>query len=176
MKKIISTLFVLIIVLCSFCQNNSLTKSYIYKTYEEYKQDKPSAIVDHEKGDVIKYSFPAGMQTRLKTKSDDVVTIYKPGDIWGYKEKDVLYRQFSNYKQKDLDWEFKCYFKVIYNKEVVIYSVGHIGVLPTENDYTMYYYSVDLNSDIKPINEENLNSDFPDRPEVVKLIKDMSKD
>jgi len=175
MKKVFLTTVAMTIVLWSFCQNNSMTKSYIYKTHDEYKQDKPSVTLDHENGDLIKYSFPAGMQTRLKTKSDDIVTIYKPGDIWGYKEKDVLYRQFSNYKQKDLDWEFKCYFKVIYNNEVVIYSVGHIGALPSDSDYTMHYYSVDLNSDIKPINDENLNADFSDKPEIIKIIKEQTK-
>lgn len=169
--KIVIFLLFLAVSQVMFSQSDT-TKSYIYLTYDEYIQNKPSVILDHENGDVIKYSFPAGMQTRLKTKSDNIVKIYKPGEIWGYKEKGVLFRQFSNYKQKDLGWEFKCYFKVIYNKEVVIYSVGHIGnVAMAEDDYSLYYYSIDLNSDIKKMKDDNLNSDFSNKPEIIDLIK-----
>jgi hypothetical protein len=176
MKKVILTTLALTIVLWTFCQNNNMTKSFIYKTFDEFTQDKPSVTIDYEKGDIIKYSFPAGLQTRLKTKTDDVVTIYKPGDIWGYKEKGELYRHFSNYKQKDLGWEFKCYFKVIYNNEAVVYSVAHIrdALIMVESTYTVYYYSKDINSDIKNINDDNLNADFSDKPEIIKIIKKLT--
>ena len=61
---------------------------------------------------------------------------------------------------------------VIYNKEVVIYSVGHIGnVAMAEDDYSLYYYSIDLISDIKKVKDDNLNSDFSNKPEIIDLIK-----
>ena len=174
MKQLILTTAIILLVFGTFGQNKDMTKSYIFKTYAEYKQNKPSVTLDHEKGDKIKYSFPAGLQTRLKIKSDDSVTIYKPGDIWGYMEKGVLFRQFSNYKQKDLDWEFMCYFQVIYNKEIIVYEVQHSesGSYRGAKDYTLYYYSLDLNSDIKKINDENLNTDFRDKPEIIKMLNE----
>ncbi len=174
MKKVILTTVAIIIALGSFGQNKELNKSYIFKTYEEYQQNKPSVTLDHEKGDKLKYSFPAGLQTRLKTKSDDVVTIYKPGDIWGYDKKGVLYRQFANYKQKELGWEFKCYFRVVQQKDIVIYAVKHTeaGSYRGARNYTSYYYSLDLNSEIKKINEKNLQSDFKDKPELRNLLNE----
>ena len=174
MKKVSLTTVAILIGLASFGQNKELNKSYIFKTYEEYQQNKPSLTLDFKKGDKIKFAFPAGLQTRLKIKTDNSVTIYKPGGIWGYEKQGVLYRQFADYKQKDLGWEFKCYFRVIQQKEIVIYAVRHneAGSYRGARNYTSYYYSMDLNSEIKKINEKNLQSDFKNKPELMNILNE----
>lgn len=158
----------------ALCQNLDTTKSFIYKSYDLYLTEKPSVTLDHEKGDFIKFTFPAGLQTRLKTKSGEVETVYKPGDIWGFVLKGELYRYYEPKRQKEVDWEFKLYYKVIYNKEVVVYSVSHIGTLPTEDNYTSFYYSADLTSEIKKVSDKNLTADFSDKPQLVNLIKKLT--
>ena len=175
MKKVIlTTTAAILIALGSFGQNKELNQSYIFKSYEEYQQNKPSVILDHEKGDKIKYAFPAGLQTRLKIKTNNSVTICKPGDIWGYEKQGILYRQFADYKQKELGWEFKCYFRVVQQKDIVIYAVRHTeaGSYRGARNYTSYYYSLDLNSEIKKINDKNLQSDFKDKPELRNVLNE----
>jgi hypothetical protein len=159
-----------LLVSFSFGQENNLTESYIYKTFDGYFAEKPFATLHHQHGDVIRYAFPAGLETRLKTISDNCITFYKQGSIWGYKKKGALYRQYTNYKQRDLGWESCIYFKVIYNEEVVIYSVKHSGAPPAFTNYNSNYYSVDLNAAIKTITEKNLITDFYDKPEIIKRI------
>lgn len=172
MKNFILGALILISV-SALCQNIDTAKSFIYKSYDSYLSNNPSVILDHEKGDIIKFTFPAGLQIRLKTKSGEVVTIYKPGDIWGFMQKGELFRYYEPKNQKEVGWEYRLYYKVIYNKEVVVYSVYHDGPMPGDT-YTAYYYSADLTSEIKKVTDKNLTSDFSDKPQLVELIKKLT--
>lgn len=160
----------LVSIIDQILNNNTTTNSYIYKTYEEFNDGEPSVTLYHEKGDVIKYSFPA----RLKTRANETEAIYKPGDIWGFKMKGELYRYYQPNKQKEVDWEFKLYYKVIYNEDIVVYSVDYIGGLPTDDDYTLFYYSDNLVSEIKKVNDKNLTNDFADKPEIIEAVKKLT--
>ena len=156
-----------------FGQTNQNTKSYIYKTYQDFVNNKPSVIINPDKGEKLTFTFPAGLQTRLKVKKQAVKKVYKAGEIWGFKKDGFLYRYYQPKSQKDVDWEYKLYYKVIYNKDVVVYSVFHAesGLYAGGSDYESYYYSNDLMSAIKKVKDKNLTQDFKNNPKLIEKIK-----
>lgn len=160
----------------AICQESDSTKSYIYKTYDEYLNNNASEILDHENGDIFKFVFPAGLQTRLKSKTGDLETIYKPGDIWGFKHKGELFRYYQTKKQEGLGGEYYLYYKVIYNNEIVIYTMHHEELVGYSFDnYDAFYYSDNLTSAIKVVSDKNLFDDFPHDSEKIKKIKEHCK-
>ncbi len=181
--------------LLGLSQKDTITKSFIFLTYNEYTTNTPYVTVDHTNKDNINFTIPAGL-FRLKTKINDTKTTYKPGDIWGYKKRGQLYRYYGNYKQKDLNWEWQPYFKIIYDNEATVYSmlsdqspikeskdpltnilsalVSVSGSLLLVDGYH-YFYSIDANSMLKVVTPENLKADYPNNPEIVELIIKQTK-
>ncbi len=69
MKKVIlTTTAAILIALGSFGQNKELNQSYIFKSYEEYQQNKPSVILDHEKGDKVVFLLLITASENIKTR------------------------------------------------------------------------------------------------------------
>jgi len=192
-----TSLIILLTIFSSigYGQNDTITKSYVYLTYDEYIKNKPSVIIDHDNNDNINFTVPGGL-FRVKTKVNNEKTIYKPGDIWGYKKRGELYRFYDDYKQKELDWEWRSYFKIIYDKEITIYQMYNdngyntavggndpltmvlsllvssvVSSAISEGNYT-YFYSHDANSKLKVLTKENLALDYTDTPETIELIKE----
>ena len=69
--------------LLGLSQKDTITKSFIFLTYNEYTTNTPYVTVDHTNKDNINFTIPAGL-FRLKTKINDTKTTYNQvifGDI-----------------------------------------------------------------------------------------------
>jgi len=148
-----------------FCQNKDTTNCIIYKSYVDYINNKPLIKSNLNKGDKFKFVFPAGTETRLKVKIKSIDTIFKAGSIWGFEKKGFLFRYYEPNNRKEVAGENKLYYKIIYNKEVVIYTINHFP-----HEIPLYYYSKNLSTNIKKVKDENLSTDFSDKPKIIELI------
>jgi len=166
MKHFFTIAFILAYTV-SFAQNDAL-----YLSFDEYQNNKPTFVLNKNNGDKVKYAFPAGMQNRLKIKQGDKTSKLKSDDVWGYMKDCVLYRRFD-YKQRDMNWEYQRFFRVVEQDEDYVFYKTVQGDLYSE--YQVYYYSKSLNSDIKPANETNLKNDFFENNEIIEAIVALKK-
>lgn len=93
--------------------------------------------------------------------------MFKHGKIYGYEYKGVMYRYFSSPSWKINDG----YFRIIFYKPIILYAQNDRTVTGSYEE--RYYYSLSLNSEIKPLTYTNIEQDFINRSDILMKLHEL---
>jgi|GEM_PF-3810217 len=124
----------------------------VYKTYQDFKQDKLSNVVCLELSANRIYKSPTD---KIVIKSDATTVKYKSGEIFAYFDGSKLYRFHDRIRGE----ASKGYFQIVDSSGLILYSRKSRSYNHT---VTRYYYSKTMESSVRKINLKNMGNDFPD--------------
>lgn len=173
MRTSLFSVLLLIVVLNPYFSFSQKRNSGIYFSYAEFKSNNPSIKIDSSAK--LNYRFPKGLDNlKVVTKDSQAVSqmdgltilksnqkfIYKvkAGSAFAYSYNNVTYRYVTD---TTLGWKIiDGYYKIENEGNLIIYSkstTGYRGLSSTE-----YFYSLNLNSNLKPLQTKYLLKDFAD--------------
>jgi hypothetical protein len=160
------------IALASFClfatlhaQKPKNCVAGVYKTKEDLVGNTISHRVNTaDKGYSFGFLFPADLKLTIKVTTPDTTLEFKPGSVYGYSECGKKYRY---YKGGDLLVQ-EDFYGIEETGPLVIYS----SAMVSGNEK---FYSRDLGSPIRRLQQRNLEEDFKSEPEFLEAAKKLKR-
>lgn len=149
----------------ALCPMDSCLVAGVYVTAEDFAANRLIQKVDLESSN-NKFIIPSLANAHTLTiVLNGRATSYKPDSIYGYMH---CGQKFRYYKELNTEKE-GAYYKIEEAGKLVVYSLSqaHNGGTP----HLHHYYSLGLDSSIKPLNEPNLRNDFKDNKSFLKAIE-----
>ncbi len=146
-------------------------------------------MIHRDKKERLVFTFPKGLHTIEAIVKDTVIPqnlrgfsvekkeggmkyIFKAGSVYGYYNEGEIFRYYAEPK----NWRINDgYYKIEEAGTFVIYSIRKRNLLSSTKHY---YYSLNLNSPLKYLNQKNIEADIKDTVTFNKIMqnKKLAKD
>jgi hypothetical protein len=170
MKKLLSPalrFLFLLLLQTGFAQTPDSCFSGVYLTKDDFLRNHLSYKINESvKGEKLTFTFPADLTLTVKIVDKDTIIKFSPGQIYGYKQCEDVFRFFPGAElsvQED-------FYKIEEVKGLILYSSAFY-IAGTET-----FYSLDLSSPIHRLTYRNLKKQFNEYPGFLKALKKIRAD